>query len=183
MASVTFVVEDGTGLSTATAYLSVDEIKQLWDNVGYSYGSITDMQFKQKINKATEVIEASYGALWPGYRYTETQSLGWPREDAVYIDLIEIDIDVVPPEVKKAVSEYVYASLIGGVVLQPNQAVTGTIVTESKKVDVIEISKKYSEYSSSSSVRTTVTAVKDALSRLIDSSDSGRFFNVSIERI
>lgn len=181
--SVQFVLEDGTGLSNSTAYLSVAELKQYWDNVGYSYGSVTEMQLEQKINKATEVIEAAYGSLWPGYRYSETQALGWPRSDATYIDTTEIAEDVVPVEVKKATSEYVYASLIGGVNLQPNQEVTGTLLKESKKVDVIEVSKTYSEYSSSSSIRTTITAVKDALSRLIDSSSYGRFFNVQIERI
>jgi hypothetical protein len=34
--AINFVVEDGTGLTTATAYLSLEELKQYWDNVGYS---------------------------------------------------------------------------------------------------------------------------------------------------
>ena len=99
--AVNFVVETGSGLATATAYLSVAALKQYWDNYGYSYSTVSDGAFQQKINKATEIIDSQYTISWPGKRKSETQALDWPREDATYIDGTEIAETVVPPEVKK----------------------------------------------------------------------------------
>jgi len=181
--AIQFILETGAGLSTATAYISLDELKQYWDNFGYDYSALTDDQLMQNINKCTQLLDSLYGSDWPGYRLTETQSLEWPREEAVYIDGIEIATDVVPPEIKNATSEYVKALLIDGVNPQPNQASTGTISKESVKVDVIEKSTTYTEYSSQSSVRTYITSVRDALSRILSTSESGRFFGVKILRV
>lgn len=180
--AIEFVVETGAGLATATSYLSVADMKQLWDNVGYDYSDLTDDEIMQKLNKATEVIDAQYLTLWPGKRNSTTQRLEWPRDDAEYIDETEIDDDVVPPEVERAVSEMVYA-MESGVVLQPTHDSKGTISKETVKVDVIEQSSTYTEYSSQDIMRTTIVAVVDALARLIGSGESSAFPSLDIQRV
>lgn len=180
--AINFIVEDGTGLSTATAYLSVDDLKQLWDNVGYSYSNISTVLLQQRINKATEVIDGQYTSLWPGTRKTETQALDWPREDAVYIDGTDISEDIVPPELKRAVSELVYAQQ-NGTEVQPTHSSSGTISKESVRVDVIQRETTYTEYSSQDISRDTVVAVLDALARIIGSTSGSAFVNLDILRI
>lgn len=180
--AINFIVEDGTGLATATTYLSVAELQQLWDNVGYSYSGLSTVQLQQQMNKATEVIDGQYTSLWPGTRKTTTQALDWPRENAVYIDGTEIANDIVPPELKKAVSELVYAQQQGTVV-QPTHTSRGTISRESVRVDVIERETTYTEYSSLDNTRDTVVAVLDALARIIGGTTGSSFSNLDILRI
>ena len=180
--AVEFVVETGTGSATATSYLSVEELKQLWENVGYSIGTTTDEQFTQFLNKATLVLDAQYGTLWPGTRDSTTQALDWPREDAEYVDGTDIEDDVIPIEVRRAVSELVYAD-VNGTNLQPTLDSRGTISRESVRVDVIETTTTYTEYSAQDNLRTTVVAVIDALARLVGSTESGAFPNLDIDRV
>lgn len=179
--AVNFVVETGSGSATATAYLTIAQLKQYWDNYGYSYSNVPDGTFQQKINKATEILDSQYTTLWPGKRKSETQALDWPREDATYIDGTEIAETVVPPEVKKAVSEYVYAD-VSGTNLQPVHDTKGTVMSESVRVDVVEQTTRYSEYSALDSTRSAITAVDDALARLVHST-LGNFSNLTIARV
>ena len=40
--AIEYVVEDGTGLSTATSYISTADFDQYWENVGYTNTLSTD---------------------------------------------------------------------------------------------------------------------------------------------
>ena len=50
-------------------------------------------------------------AVWKGNKTTETQSMGWPRENAVRRDGTEIDDDIIPSDVKTAVYELALSSV------------------------------------------------------------------------
>ena len=55
--SIQFVVEDGTGKSTATAYITVAEFKQYWENRGRTFTQ-NDATIQSWINQATEIGRA-----------------------------------------------------------------------------------------------------------------------------
>ena len=178
--AINFIVSDGTGLSTATSYLSVEDLKQYFEDFGYSYGTATDDNLKTYLNKATKVLDSAYIEDWVnnGYRKDTDQSLMWPRTGAVYIDGDLIDNDIIPPEIENATAEYVYA-IISGLTLQSTETSSGTVRTEAVKVDVIETSTTYFE--GSTTARDSVTAVDDALSRITGGISSN--YKLTIERV
>lgn len=169
--AVTFIVEDGTGLETATSYLSVEDLKQYFEDFGYSYGTATDDNIKTYLNKSSKVLDSMFleDFLKNGYRVESDQGLEWPRYSAVYVDGNIIDSDIVPPEIENATAELVY-SIISGDTLQNTVSADGIIKQEAVKVDDIETSNEYFE--GSSSVRDDITAVYDAMARIIGGSGS-----------
>jgi hypothetical protein len=162
--AIQFVVETGTGLSDSTAYMAVDELKQYWDNIGYSYTSITDDSIMQYINRCSKIIDNIYIKDFRGVRLKQEQSLEWPRIGAYYADGWWISSSTIPQEIKNAVAEMVYAITADGASLQPIITTKNAIIEEFVKVDVIEERRKYAEPIIS---KDRVTAVDDALKRLI----------------
>lgn len=98
-----FVVEDGTGLSNATAYVTVqfvDDYHAELFNEGWS-GSAEEKQ--AAILQATRYIDLTYSFL--GFVVLKTQALSWPRSGIWTEDLIEVPDDVVPSQVQNATAE------------------------------------------------------------------------------
>jgi hypothetical protein len=176
--AIQFIVEDGNGLSTATSYITVAELKQYWDNVGYDYSELSTNELQQKINKATSIIDSEYLHQWPGYRSTDTQTLEWPRYAAYYVDGYAIAETIIPVELKNAVSEMVYA-MANGATLQPTITAPGVIEEQYVRVDVIQQRVKYS--STFLNPKDTVYAVQDALARITGGATGD--FDISIMRI
>lgn len=177
---IQFTVEDGTGLEDATSYLSVESLKQYFENMGYSYGTLTDDELKTRLNKSTKVLDATYLESFNdnGWRVDSTQALEWPRNGAYYIDGNDIDSDIVPSEIEDATAEYVYA-IISGSTLQQTISSSGIKKSEAVKVDVIETKDEYFE--GSYSYRDSITAVDDALARITGGVSSN--MKLTIERV
>lgn len=76
------IVEDGTIVSGANSYASVDDFKTYADLRGVTYG--TDAAIEILLIKAMDVIE-SKADLFKGDKQTSAQALQWPRYN-VYID-------------------------------------------------------------------------------------------------
>jgi len=162
--AVIFQVEDGTGLTDSNSYVSIADMKQYWDNMGYDYSALTtDEMVQVLLIKHTRIIEGTYGAKYPGSRNSSEQALGWPRTGAKYLDGYTIESSVVPLEVVAAVCESAYAGT-SGTELQPVDS-QENIESYSVTVDIITETTKYS--TPTGSKRPEVTAVKDALVRLI----------------
>lgn len=159
--SIQFIVEDGTGMATATSYVTLVEFQQYWENMGYDYSALTTNQIQVLLNKCSKVIDSKY--KWPGERASSEQGLDWPRVAAWYQDGWPISSLIVPPEVKYAVCEMAYAKN-AGTDMQPVVTPTGDLKSESVSVGPISESKTYG---SSASDRSRVTAVADALVRII----------------
>lgn len=140
--TIDFVVEDGTGLTDATSYITIDEFKQFWFNEDYDFDNLSDTEIQRLLNKSTAYIDSNYD--FPGYRSSSTQALEWVREGAYYLDGYDIDNDVVPSEVKKAVAEMAYLLNEGN---NPNAIIgkEGKVIAESSQVDVIKESITYEE--------------------------------------
>ena len=165
--AIQFEVEDGTGITTATSYMTVAELKQYWDNYGYDYSALSDSVLMQNLNKCTRVLDSTYNKKYPGYRNTSTQGLEWPRVEAYYIDGWFIGYGVVPQELKDGLAELVYGVLVEGGTLQPLFKSTEKLIETEVTVDVITEKKKYAEPYVNQNKRDKFTAVQDALYRLI----------------
>ena len=77
--TIQFVVEDGTGKLDATSYITVAELKQYADNVGYNYSVFSDEQIQQKLNKVTKDFEILFGTYFTDYKTVSNQRLSFPR--------------------------------------------------------------------------------------------------------
>lgn len=77
---MTLVHEDGTGLANAESFASVSTADTYFADPGNAaWAVLTTMAKEQALRLATDHMGAMYGALWRGYRKTETQALDWPR--------------------------------------------------------------------------------------------------------
>lgn len=100
--AVEFIVEDGTGLSTATSYVSVEDFKQYWVNRGVDYSAETDSAIHVKLNLATQYIDGLYN--YQGYKWTDGQALEFPRDYIVDRNNIEWSGEI-PGNLVKATCE------------------------------------------------------------------------------
>ena len=124
------VVEDGTGLSNADSFVSVDYADTYFTTRGVSaWASLTNKE--ALLIKATDYIEAGYSESWKGVTLNDTQSLSFPR----IID----DATSYPDRLLKAVCELALKANDGDLLVDVEQR------TVEEKVDVITV--KYAEYS------------------------------------
>ena len=100
-------VEDGTGLSSADAYISVADFKTFCDNRGYDYSAFADSVIEQKIRLATEYIDGSW--RYRGTRASETQALEFPRSGLT--DWSGFTITGLPARVVNACAEGAFIAL------------------------------------------------------------------------
>lgn len=100
------VVEDGTGLSTAESYESVDNLKAYRPRGGLSIPvGTSDATLELALIRATAAIDSMFGDRWPAqsYKLTEGQALDWPRSYAWDRDWCPLT--GVPTPVKRATCE------------------------------------------------------------------------------
>lgn len=102
--ATTFVVEDGTGLATANAYVSEADADQYHENFSNptAWSTATTAVKENAIRQATRYLDGTYTRRWVGYRGEKDQALDWPRRSAVDSDDWTRDSDSVPQEVKDA---------------------------------------------------------------------------------
>lgn len=102
---MSFVVEDGTGLSNANSYTSLDYA----DDYFALRGNPTDWLNADETDKkaalvyATQWVDATY--KWWSYLYKETQALGFPRNNFYDSEGRLIAAGTVPDKLKQAVCE------------------------------------------------------------------------------
>jgi len=142
--AIEFTVEDGTGLSTATSYLSTADTDQYNENyINDSTWSGAAAGAKQlALNQATLYIDTLYYGRWKGERTNETQALAWPRVGVVDADGYDYDSDEMPQKLLDATAELAIAAATDGVLLT-NLSSPGTIKRKKVKADVVESEKEY----------------------------------------
>ena len=95
-------VEDGTGMATSDAFVSVAAFKAYCDLLGISYASYTDTQIEQAIRRASNYLTRSIN--WQGYRVNgRSQALAWPRYDVYDYSDCDVPRDVPSNEVPQEV--------------------------------------------------------------------------------
>jgi hypothetical protein len=152
-----FVVEDGTGISNANAYITVAYFRAYFTDRGVDLSALTDDQVQAYIVRATDFVEKRFGQRYAGTRKTLVQSLGMPRT-GIILDGVTISPDAVPAMFQMGIAEYakrasIYAELSPdspvpfsreGTSGSPVPA-AGVVTEESKKVGPIEKSVKYAD--------------------------------------
>jgi hypothetical protein len=125
------------GGPAADSYATLSEYQSYAAAMGWILSG-TDATDEQNLRRAAVVNDASY--FWVGLRVTVDQALQWPRYVSQDVDGFPVSSDSIPAPVKRAQMEMAYL-LQGG--NDPLEVRTG-VVSERKKVDVIETETQYS---------------------------------------
>lgn len=99
-----FVVEDGTGLATATSLLAAVDATNYWADRGGHAGwtPATTAQREAALVKASDYIRNQRRYRWSGAKKTYAQTMPWPRASAVERDGQPVASTIVPWQVKEA---------------------------------------------------------------------------------
>jgi len=155
MAAVNFIVEDGTGLTDSTSYISVDDADQYALDLGVTWLTGSDQKKKkQALNAAAQWID-EYFAPWKGYRSNEDQALRWPREGVVDDDNYDIQSDEIPNKLKDATVEAAIYWTDNGK-LFPAADNGGQLSVSKIQIDVIKIEKEFTGSSKSATINAKI---------------------------
>lgn len=103
-----FIVEDGTGITDANSYVSIQWADDYFTDRGNStWAAALDTNKQVALVKATDYIDATYS--FSGFKLTATQALVWPRSSAV--DKYGEALEGIPVLLMKAVSELAVRAL------------------------------------------------------------------------
>jgi hypothetical protein len=159
---VTVVVETGSGVTGANAFLSVADWKAYADQQGWDYSTAeyTEDQIGSAIVRGRAWLDAMYRSRWPGSRANgREQSTAWPRKDATDGDGEVIVDDEIPAEVKDASAEAAWRELQEPGSLSPDLERGGAI--KSLKAGSVEIT--YADGASSLTVYSGIAQMLDGL--------------------
>ncbi|HNY81066.1 MAG: hypothetical protein RBS72_22010 [Sedimentisphaerales bacterium] len=142
--SPVFVVEDGTGLSTANSYLSVADADTYHANITRStnWSSATQTEKENALIVATQYLDIRFQGRWRGYRNTRSQALSWPRYSVEDDDGYVLDATALPQKLQDACAEMALRVVLGDDLLG-TVTETGEVVSESVSVGPISESKTY----------------------------------------
>ena len=113
------VVEDGTGLDTADAYVSRDYVSAYWTAQPHlaaaaTWSALGTAAQDGAIREATASIDRLYGERFKGVRLSNSQALLWPRSDAM--DERGYPLPAVPMQLQRAPAELAARAAAGEVV-------------------------------------------------------------------
>ena len=171
--TTSIVVEDGTCISGANSYVTVSGIGVYATDYGlddWSASTVTDTMRNQAVFKSMRYLES---LNWRGQKYSETQSLEWPRSYVYDRNDYLIDEDVIPQAVINAQCEIAVLMLPDSDVnLQP------TITREDYLIESSIAGATTERWNPTGSTRRpNNTVIKDILKGLI-----GGSFIVDVER-
>lgn len=110
--AVIFIVENGSIVTGANSYCTVEYYIQYWENRGSDFSGHSPTSIETLLIRATEKIDQSY--FWKGYITLSGQSLMWPRCGMYDSKNNSIDCNTIPNELKNAVcSMAAYICLYG----------------------------------------------------------------------
>ncbi|HET6416467.1 MAG TPA: DnaT-like ssDNA-binding protein [Polyangiales bacterium] len=141
--AATFVVETGTGSSTANSYSTEAAADQYHENYGdpTDWSGATTTVKENALRVATQYMDARFGTRWLGTKANETQRLDWPRCGAV-VEEYTIDSDVIPEPLQDTTAVLALKH-VQGTALIPDVTNAGTLSRVRVKVGPIEEEKEY----------------------------------------
>lgn len=119
--AVEFVVEDGSGKSDATSYITKAEFTQYWENRGTDYSSLANATLEALLNLSTQYLDSNY--RWLGGITDQTQALMWPRYGLYDTKGYVVTNDKIPTELKNALCEIAGYQQENGDLLSINKGV------------------------------------------------------------
>lgn len=105
-----FVVEDGTIVPDANAYITATYFREYHTTRGRSVPSaptLTDATIETWIVRASDFITQRWGTLLKGRAVSPTHTLPFPRE-GIIVEGTELDFDEIPTALKRACAEYAW---------------------------------------------------------------------------
>lgn len=140
-----FVVEDGTGLSTANCYFDIAFADEYFADSGRSVEWGADTALKQQAGiKATQYMDLIFGPRLQGNREKKSpmQALQMPREN-MYDSDGEL-VEGIPLDWKKACCEYAIRALTSSLLPDPSSNTgTSTLKRKTEIVGPIETTIEY----------------------------------------
>lgn len=133
-----FIVEDGSIVDGATAYISVAELDTYWGDRNVSLTQ-TNAQKEAAIVIATQYVDQVN--RWKGAIVIDDQPLDWPRVAVRDDEGRTVPSLTIPSQLKSAIAEYSQRQMLGSI--QPDVPDTGTIKKTKSKVDVLEKEVEY----------------------------------------
>lgn len=110
---MSLIVEDGSGLPNAEAYVSVAGADAYFTSHPNLKWAGNPTMKEQALRLGAQYLDIKYGARWKGRRYLSTQRLDWPRAD-VDVDGWCLDPAVLPPNLIEANCEAAVRQLAFG---------------------------------------------------------------------
>ena len=119
------IVEDGTSLANAEAYISVSDTDVYHANRGNTlWSELTTTEKEQALRRATDYMINEYRDQWLGYRTLSTQALDWPRTNVYVRDInLTLPITFIPQDVRRACAELAFKAAAGELIEDVEQKI------------------------------------------------------------
>lgn len=145
-----FLLEDGTGIEGANAYIDVSYYRTHHiDRGNAAEADFSDSETQAAIIRSSEYVDKRFGKMFVGLRRTKRQGLEWPRINAFDSDgFLLSGPDRVPRNLEKAVAEYALRALICGVLAPdplhpvPKQDLTDSTAVRDPDVITGEVTRR-----------------------------------------
>lgn len=160
------IVENGSGLPDAEAFISVADADTYFTNRGVTAWAGSATVKEQALRKATDYMQGRYGHRWKGSRKFSTQALAWPRVGVLDADDFSVSDSIVPTPVKNACAELAMRSLT--TTLLPDDSSPGI---KSEAVSIPGPISKSVQYAGSKTKTPYFPAVDDMLRAFLISND------------
>lgn len=149
--TVTFNVEDGTCVSDANSYISLEEASQYQKNKNRSeWLALSDEEKMVSLIKATQYVDKLY--TWKGVRKFESQVLSFPRVNVNRTDWLYLEgfpVRDIPRQIKDAVCEASFYAYKANAELFTVHEAEGAGVKRDKKVVSGAVEKEIEYFSNS----------------------------------
>lgn len=142
------VVEDGTGKANADSYQSLTDADayHLAHSASTAWSGAAEAVKEKALRLATQYLDVRYNGLWKGVKFSDAQSLSWPRiwaEKNDTYDSAYYDSDAIPQQLKEATNELALR-VVNGDTLFADISKPGIISSTSISVGPISKSVSYS---------------------------------------
>ncbi len=139
---MSLVVEDGSGMSNAESYVSVNDVTAYNDahNAVAAWTSADTTARERALRLATQYLEATYNQRWLGERLTETQALAWPRS-CVWLDGYVVDDGDMPRALLDATCELALRAIVSPLINDLTEP--GMVDLDRVKVGPIEVEQHF----------------------------------------
>lgn len=160
------------GYQSADSYVTVADFKAYAEQYGYNVTGFDDAVIEQACRRGTRWIDATYGNRFIGKVANTTQSLEWPRQEALWRGEL-LDSATIPLPVKNAVCEAIWRELN-----KPNSLSPDYVQAEAVKQEVVgEISTTYQDgKGTAEDVTPIIPIIDNMLSALLTQKTSSVLF-------
>lgn len=143
----TIIIENGDIVAGANSFVSIEEYRQYFDDIGTKTNSYQDDVVTEQLIAAFRALNSMYSGRLQGLRVSSEQTGPFPRKGMIDFETESVvDSDLIPQNIKYWQIEACQLFLTSGQsVLEPILDHTGSIKAYSSKVDVIEESITFAD--------------------------------------